>query len=147
MKSQVSVYIEPELLEQLDAYAARRGKSKSLIIHAALASFLSPDTPEREEAAIVKRLDRLDRRTERLERDLGIDIEMLAMLIRHWLATAPIVPEAAQAAVKAKGQERYSRFVESLGRRLASGRLFAKEVSRDFEPTLTSDVRTADRHR
>src|SRR3546814_2042532 len=66
------------------------------------ASFLSPDAAERQEAATTKRLDQLDRRMARMERDLGIAVETLAVFIRFWLTTNPPLPEPAQAAARAK---------------------------------------------
>jgi hypothetical protein len=44
------------------------------------------------------------------------------------------VPDAALPAAQAKGRERYERFVEALGKRLAKGQSFAKEISLDAEP-------------
>jgi hypothetical protein len=55
------------------------------VAEAAIASFLSPDAAERQEAVITKRLDQLDRRMTRLERDLGISVETLAVFVRFWL--------------------------------------------------------------
>ena len=40
-----------------------------MIAEAAVAAFLSPDDGERREAAITKRLDQIDRRIARIERD------------------------------------------------------------------------------
>jgi predicted transcriptional regulator len=45
MKEQFTVYLEPELMHSLTEYAERRGKPKSLVAEAAIASFLSPDAP------------------------------------------------------------------------------------------------------
>jgi predicted transcriptional regulator len=56
-KAQLSVYLDPDVMQALSAYAARREQSMSLIAEAAIASFLSPDADERREAAIAKRLD------------------------------------------------------------------------------------------
>jgi hypothetical protein len=64
----------------------------SLIAEAAIASFLSPGADERREAAIAKRLDQQDRRLGRLERDVGIAVETLALFIRFWLTTTPALP-------------------------------------------------------
>ena len=139
MKSRLSVYLDPDLLDALEAYAGRRGKSLSIVAVAAIAAYLSPDAAEREEAAITRRLDRLSRQAERLERDLGISVEMLALFVRFWLTATPQVPEAAQAAARAKGQERYAGFVEVLGRRLAAGKLFTREVSFDFPAGAQDD--------
>jgi len=132
MKSRLSVYLEPKLLDHLEAYADRRGVSRSMIAEAAIASFLSPDAAERQEAALVRRLDRLNRHADRLERDVGIGVEMLAMFVRFWLTATPPLPEPSQAAARAKGRERYGAFVESLGRRLATGRAFTRELSLDL---------------
>ncbi|ACG77921.1 conserved hypothetical protein [Phenylobacterium zucineum HLK1] len=131
-KARLSVYLEPDTLKALEALADRRGKSKSLVAEAAIASFVSSDASERQEAAITRRLDQQNRATERLERNLGISIEMMALFVRFWLTTTPAVPEAAQAAAQAKGKERYEGFVEALGRRLARGVSFTREVSEDL---------------
>ena len=48
----------PELLRELESFAAQRGKSKSLVAEAAIASFLTPDAAERQDAAITRRLAR-----------------------------------------------------------------------------------------
>ena len=132
MKARLSVYLDPAVMAQLAAYAARRNKSLSLIAEAAIASFLSPDGPDQLEAALSRRLDRLSRQHDRLERDLGIAIEMLALFIRFWLTVTPQQPDSAQAGAQAKGRERFEGFVEALGRRLASGRSTAREVSEDL---------------
>ncbi|MEQ1515868.1 MAG: CopG family transcriptional regulator, partial [Usitatibacteraceae bacterium] len=74
-KQQLSIYLEPAIQKQLADYAARRDHSLSLVAEAAIASFLSPDAAERQEAATTKRLDQIDRRMARLERDLNIAVE------------------------------------------------------------------------
>ncbi|SFJ35491.1 hypothetical protein SAMN05216525_12320 [Bradyrhizobium sp. Gha] len=102
-KAQISVYLDPEVMKTLSAYAARREQPMSLIAEAAIASFLSPDADERREAAIAKRLDQVDRRIARLERDIGISVETLALFVRFWLATTPPLPEPAAKAARAQG--------------------------------------------
>jgi predicted transcriptional regulator len=130
-KQRLSVYLEPGVARALAEYAARRAQSRSLVAEAAIASFLSPDAAERQEAALARRLDQLDRRMARLERDLGIAVETLAVFIRFWLTTNPPLPEPAQAAARAKAGERYDAFVAALGRRLAKGPKLGQEISED----------------
>jgi len=132
-KQRLSVYLEPDVMRALAAHAARRDQSRSLIAEAAIASFLSPDAAERQEAATTKRLDQLDRRMTRMERDLGISVEMLAVFVRFWLTTNPPLPEPAQAAARAQAGERYDAFVAALGRRLAKGPKLRQEISEDIE--------------
>lgn len=86
-KTQISVYLDPEVMAMLADYTARRDLSQSMIAEAAIASFLSPDDAERREAVVAKRPDQIDRRMTRLERDVGISIETLAVFIRFWLTT------------------------------------------------------------
>jgi hypothetical protein len=99
-KQRVSVYLEPDVMKALADFSARRGQSRSLVAEAAIASFLSPDAAERQEAVTAKRLDQLDRRMTRMERDLGISVETLAVFVRFWLTTSPPLPEPAQAAAR-----------------------------------------------
>ena len=136
-KQRLSVYLEPGVTRALAEYAARRAQSRSLVAEAAIASFLSPDAAERQEAALTRRLDQLDRRMARLERDLGIAVDTLAVFGRFWLTTNPPRPEPPQAAARAKAGERYDAFVAALGRRLAKGPKLGQEISEDVpgEPT------------
>ncbi|MET4022123.1 putative transcriptional regulator [Bradyrhizobium sp. S3.2.12] len=131
-KIQLSIYLDPETFKTLEAFAQRRGQPKSLVADAAIAAFLSPDDSDRREAAIAKRLDRIARVLERLERNDGITLETIALFIRFWLTSTPALPEHSTPAARAKGVERYDRFVEALGRRLASGSTVLKEVSIDM---------------
>lgn len=117
---------------KLADYAVRRRVPQALIVETALASFLSPDGPERLEGALGRRLDRLSRQVERLERHISISNEALALFVRFWLTATPPLPDTAQSAAQAKGRERYEGYVEALGRRLAKGRTLADEVSQDI---------------
>jgi hypothetical protein len=131
---ETKAYLTADLVRALDLFSARSGRPKSEIVRAAVASFLSADGPDRLEAALGRRLDRIVRQIERLERDLAIGTEAQALFVRAWLTATPAVPEAARVAAEAKGRERYAGFVEALGRRLAAGRSLAKEALEDFEP-------------
>ena len=128
-KNQLSIYLDQEIFAALEAYATRQGKPKSLVAEAAIASLLSPDDSDRREAAIAKRLDRIVRVLERLERNDGITLETIALFIRFWLTSTPALPEQSSPAARAKGAERYDRFIGALGRRLSSGATVLKEVS------------------
>ena len=129
----ISVYLDPEIMAMLSDYAARREQSLSLVAEAALASFLSPDDAERREAIVARRLDQLDRRMTRIERDVGISVETLAVFIRFWINSTPALPEPAAQAARAKAGERYERFVAALGRRLAQGPKLRQEISEDVD--------------
>jgi metal-responsive CopG/Arc/MetJ family transcriptional regulator len=61
MRNRMNVYFPPELLKQISDLADRKKLSRSAIVEAAVASFLSPDGADRREAAFTRRLDRLSR--------------------------------------------------------------------------------------
>jgi hypothetical protein len=132
-KIRLSVYLDPDVMRLLADFADRRHQSRSLVAEAAIASFLSPDADERDEATTVKRLDRIDRQMQRLERDLGIAVETLAIFIHFWLASAPQLPDSAQAATRSNVRKRYGSFLEALGRRLANGPTLKQEVGEDIQ--------------
>jgi hypothetical protein len=118
-------------MRALTEYAERRCKPKSLVAEAAIASFLSPDAAERQEATLVRRLDRITRQLERLERDVGISAETVALFIRFWLMAAPSLPDQSKAEVRVKGAERCEGFMQALGRRLAKGPNFIRDALRN----------------
>lgn len=50
-----------------------------------------------------RQFDRIDRRMQGLERDLGVSIEAMAVFVLFWLASTPQLPNAAQAATRKNG--------------------------------------------
>ena len=78
-------------------------------------------------------MDKLCRQVDGLDEDLAILGETLSLFIRFWLTVTPPLPDSAQASARAKGAERFDGFLQSLGRRLATGDRFMKELSRDVE--------------
>jgi hypothetical protein len=133
MRHRMNVYFPPELLKQIADLADRKKLSRSAIVEAAVASFLSPDGADRREAAFAGRLDRLSRQVQRLERNVGIAMETLALFIRFWLTITPPLPADAQAAAQPKGRQRYEGFVEALGRRLQKGQSLLHEIPEDID--------------
>ncbi|WP_319799142.1 CopG family transcriptional regulator [Nitrobacter sp.] len=131
----MNVYFNPELLAQVEALALRRQVSKSAIIEAAVASFLSGDSAEKLEAAMSRRLDKLGRQIDGLDEDLAVLGETVSLFVQFWLLVTPPVPDSAQASAKAKGAERFKGFLLTLGKRLATGDRFLKELSRDIDPS------------
>jgi AcrR family transcriptional regulator len=131
MRARLYVYFPPELIKQLDEMAIRRRISRSAIVEAAVVSYLSPDGGDRMEAAFSRRLDRLTRQVQRLERNTGLGVEALAVFVRFWLSVTPPLPDEDQAAAQIKGRKRYEGFIDTLARRFASGRSLVDEIGQD----------------
>lgn len=127
-KHQMTVYLDPDISKAIGELAVRRRQSNSLVVETALAAFLSPDEVGND-SAVGRRLEKLDRRVAHLERDVGINVETLALFIRFWLLTSPALPEPAAAAARAQAGERYDVFLETLGRRLNRGPRLHQEIS------------------
>lgn len=132
MRARLCLTLPTDLLGKLNDLADRRKLSRSAVVEAAVASFLSPDAQDMREAAFTRRLDRLSRQTARLERDLRLTADTLALFIRHWLTITPPLPSDAHAIAQVKGKERFEGFVETLGMRLQQGNSFLDEIPDDI---------------
>ena len=122
MKPRLSVYISAAVEKQLDIAAGRPGTSKSAIVEAALDSFLSPDRDDHRDAALIKRIEQLVRKIEKLRRDQEIVAETVALFILYFLTLTPPLPEPDHASAKALGRDRFDYFLKELAGRLAAGR-------------------------
>ncbi len=133
--SRINVYLERDHDKRLKTLCAMRGYSKSEVIAAALASFLSPEGADRREAAIAQRLDKLVNQFERLSRDQTILLETTALFIRHQLSVTAPIPGSQQAAARALGNTRFQQFIEQLARHLQRGGSLVKDISEEICPT------------
>lgn len=134
IRSRLNIFLEPDHARRLAQLAGMRGVSKSAIVAAALSSYLSPDGGDRREAAIAKRLDKLTRQFDRLERDQTILIETVALFVRYTLTVNAPIPAAHQDAARAQGRERFQQFVDQLARHLQKGRSLVKDVQKEVFP-------------
>jgi hypothetical protein len=146
-RTRLNIFIEPDHAKRLDQLAAHKGVSKSAVIAAALASFLSPDAADQREAAMGKRLDRLSRQFDRLERDQGILIETVALYIRYFLTVSLPVPDGQQDAARAQGRARYAQFIEQLARHIQRGRSLVREVHEEVAPVAPASQATTPEHK
>lgn len=132
-RTRLNLYFTPDLLKQVKALALRQKVSQSAVIEAAVASFLSGDSAGQLEAAMSRRLDRLGRQIDTLDEDLAVLGETVSLLVQYWLTFTPPISDTAQSSARAKGVERFEGFIQTLGKRLATGDRFLKELSRDVE--------------
>ncbi len=138
MRRKHTFRLPSELAARLDDYATAKRTPRVKIVETALDSFLSPDGADRLEAALGRRLDRMTRAIERLERHSIITNETLALFIRFWLTHTPPLPDTAQTAAQAKGRERYQGFIEAIGRRLSHGASLLDEITREIDAATQS---------
>src|SRR5258708_5711222 len=131
MKPKLSVYLSDNVAERLAQAAKRPGTNKSAIVDTALDRFLNPERDPNGDAALVRRLDRMSSQLDRVDRDLSIMAETVALFVRYYLTITPPLPSGDQDAARALGRERFEMFVVQVGKRIASGgRLVADVMQR-----------------
>lgn len=128
--------LPPQISRQLADYAGRKRVSQASIVEAAIASFLSPDGPERLEAAFARRLDRMSRQLDRLDYHVEVGNEAFALYVRRWLAATPAPLAEPGAADIAGAEKRYDYFIEALARRLETGRRLSEGLLRTDETVM-----------
>lgn len=128
MKPRHHLYLDGELTAKLDALASKPGTSKSAIVADALRAYLARRGAKELDDLLKVRLDRVTTQLGRIERDVQILLESLALFIRYSFSVTAPLPESEQAAARAVAQDRYQAFIEQVGRRMAAGRT----LSRDF---------------
>jgi predicted transcriptional regulator len=131
MKIPTKVFLTSDTIRVLDERARRTRRQKSEIVRAAIEAYLSPDNAEVGEAALFRRLDRMSRQLDRLERDVTIANEAIGLYVKTWLKVTPAMSRVEDRAAAAKGQERYAAFIDLLARRISEGRLLRGEVLED----------------
>ena len=128
MKPRLNVHVADELFDKVEIAAKRPGVTKAAVVEAALMGFFSKEFDDQRDGALIRRLDRMTRQYDRLERNLGITTETLALFIRFFLTVTPPLPNADQDAARALGKERFEYFISQLGRRLAGGKNMIRDV-------------------
>lgn len=121
MKPRHHLYLDDELTAQLDMLGSKPGTSKSAIIADALRAYLNRRATREVDDLLKHRLDRMSNQLGRIERDTHILLETLSLFVRYQLTVTAPLPEADKAA-QAVGRERFRRFVDQVGRQLATGR-------------------------
>jgi hypothetical protein len=128
MKPRFSVYLSDHVAERLALAAKRPGANKSAIIDAALDRFLNPERDAAGDAALLRRLDRMSRQLDRVDRDLGIVAETVTLYVRYYLTITPPLAAGDQEAARALGRMRFDTFVAQVGKRVASGARLVADV-------------------
>ncbi len=105
-RSSNNLTLPVEMITRTNELSERKNISRSAIVEAAVESFLSPDAAGRRGATFTRRMDRQSRQAQRIERDLGVTVETLALFVRLWLTITPPLSGDAQAAARIKGRER-----------------------------------------
>ena len=127
-KNRHCIYLEPKISERLTALAKKPGTTISNVIADALRAYFERQGRDALEDRFKARLDTMTAQLNRIERDQRIDLESLALWIRYQLTLSNPVPPGQWAALQAIGAERFQKFIEEVGRRIANGGVIATEI-------------------
>lgn len=130
MKPRHHLYLDDALTAELDRLGNKPGTSKSAIVADALRAYLGRRAAGEIDDLFKVRLDRMSRQLGRIERDQKILLESLALFVRYQLTVTAPLPESDKAA-QAVGRERFARFVDQVGRQVASGRATLDQAGGD----------------
>jgi hypothetical protein len=141
----VTVRLTEELYERLSSTTTRPGLGKSMVVEAALERFLN-SAPSVEDV-VQERLDDMDVRFDRLEHDVRIMAETVALHARYHLSVMPPMPQSRQQEAALLGDERFMVLAEQVDRRVRQGRpLMHETIDRlhSREPDEASPVGAGD---
>jgi len=133
MKPRLNVHVAHDLFDKVTLMAKRPDVTKASVVEAALMTFFAEGAEGQRDGALVRRLDRMTRQYDRLERNLTITTETLALYIRFFLTVTPPLPGADQDAARALGRERFDYFTSQLARRLAGGKNMTRDLLEDVK--------------
>lgn len=132
MKPRHHLYFDEELTERLEALAAKPGSSKSAIVSDALRAYFARRGAREIDDLLKVRLDRHGAQLNRIERDLQVLLESLALFVLYQLTVNAPLPEPDQAA-RAVGRDRFQAFIDQVGRQIAGeGRTFGDGRTEDM---------------
>jgi hypothetical protein len=122
----VTVRLTEELYNRFSTTTERPGLGKSMLVEAALERFLS-SAPSVEDI-VHERFDDMDHRFDRLEHDVRMMAETIALHARYHLSVMPPLPPAQQQEAAALGDERFKVLAEQVDRRVRSDRPLMQET-------------------
>lgn len=128
MKPRLNIYLDDHVAAQLALLSKRPGTNKSRIVNDALDRFFNPQDDKEPINVLIRRLNRMSKALDRLDRNQSVGVETLALFIRYFLTITPPLPETDQAAAHAIGRERFEVFAAQVGRRLALDQSLLSEV-------------------
>lgn len=127
-RQQIHPYLPLELHKRLRAYCAARGVTETSVVQAALKDYLD-DTNDK--TLLMRRLDRMSRALDRVQRDQDITAEAIAVFVQVWLGYAPRLEGTEREAARRSGNARYQQFLEEVARRYAAGSRLVDDIVKD----------------
>jgi hypothetical protein len=117
-KPRVRAYVDHDTYAKLQFATTRPHVSISDTVNNALKVYLSDDYNLEHNSAMIRRLDRMTRESERINQKMAIQSEAMAAFMLYTMRVTPQLPEAEKAAAIARGDKLFDDLVENLKARL-----------------------------
>lgn len=118
-KPRVRAYVDHATYAKLKFVTMRPHVTISDTVNNALKVYLSEEYNLEHNSAMIRRLDRMTRESERINQKLAIQSEAMAAFMLYTMRVTPQLPEAEKAAAIARGDKLFDDLVENLKARLA----------------------------
>jgi hypothetical protein len=132
MKEQLTVRLDPDVLKAARDKAQRENVSVSAVVADAAARALLHAGHAEWEACILRALDRLGNKIDKLDKRTGYDAgvlkEMVGLFVRAYFNHTPALPEPALRPALLSGKERFARFMDTLASNLGRGTSVLREI-------------------
>jgi predicted MFS family arabinose efflux permease len=122
----VTVRLTEAVCQQLQAATERPGVGKSMVVAAALECHLSPRAPVEE--VVGQGLDVVHARFDRIERDMRMIAETVALHARYHFAVMPALPPSQHQEACKLGDERFKVLAEQVDRRVRQDQPLMRET-------------------
>ncbi|UFW71446.1 hypothetical protein [Bradyrhizobium sp. WU425] len=122
----VTVQLSESMFQRLELATERPGLGKSMVVETALERFLNPAAPI--EGLVHEALDRISGQMARLEREIAIITETVALHARYHLTVTPPMLPSGQREACLLGQQRFKVLAEQVERRVRLGQPLIQET-------------------
>lgn len=122
----VTVQLSERMFQRLETATERPGLGKSMIVESALERFLDPIRSG--EGLVHDALDRISGQMARLERQIAIVAETVALHARYHLTVTPPMAQSDQREACLLGQQRFKVLAEQVERRVRLGQPLIQET-------------------
>jgi AcrR family transcriptional regulator len=112
----------------VSSYCAAGKITKRAVFEAALDQYLSATD---DMALVLRRLDRLGRADDRLQREVEFLSLSFSVFVQLWLAHTPSVRDHAKPDVRSDAESRHRQFMDHLAQEFTGGRRFLDDLPRE----------------
>lgn len=120
-KQKIHPYLSFDLHKEFKTYCKAKGLTESSVVEAAIKEYLDDS---KDITLLYRRLDRMNRGLGRVERDLNITSEFLAVFVQIWFAYTPQLPDSEKESAQRLSMKRYKKLLEHVVNAIGNGKRF-----------------------